>query len=188
MPHPRTALVAAAVLAVAGLSACAGGGPAAAPTGAAVAPVPSLVGSPTASGGSVDGVSASAAPGTPTTATASTPAGAAGTPSSRPGCLGGTVDVTFPGGGDQVRSVCVHVGTRIRITLDARPGAPWRAVVTSAPQVVALLDDTVGAGAVDATARAVAAGTAVLSADTRQHLGAPAEVTTHWQLDVTVVP
>ena len=185
MQRSRTVLVAlGAVLAVTGLAACGSGAGVASPTTSAIR-----------SGGSSDGGSVSPGPGgaTPPTATATpasstTPSRPAGTASGHPGCLSGTVDLAYPEAGDPPHAVCVHVGTRILITLRTRPGDPWRAVVSSAPRIVALAGDTVAAGGVHASASAVGAGTAVLSAETRQPVGAAGQLTQRWQLEVTVLP
>ncbi|MCX4425898.1 hypothetical protein [Streptomyces mirabilis] len=105
-------------------------------------------------------------------------------------CLGGTVTVLYPPADNPLRSTCVHVGTRIQITL--RPPSPhysWAPVTSSNPKTVTVLDDQPAPGGTrSATARATASGTATLnSADTYSpdpH-GPPSKP---WQLTLTVVP
>jgi hypothetical protein len=176
-----------AALVVALLPACGSASPSAAPT-------VSAGGSGTASA-AVSSSGAASSSATPTVrGTAAAPPTAA-PPSTRPvaapsgssHCLTGTVDILYPGSDNPLRSICVHAGTRIRITLRVEPGAPWRPVVTSAPQSVAVVSDTVAAGSVDASVQALAPGSAVLSAETRPSPDPSGPMTKRWQLDVTVV-
>jgi hypothetical protein len=139
--------------------------------------------------------SGTAAPSASTAAsTAALPSLSAGTrplnppPSGSPNCLSGTVQVVYPSGDNPLRSVCVHVGSRIEITLRGAQGYPWRPVASSAPQVVGLTADSVSAGTVDATTQALAPGSAVLSATTRAAADPTGPMTKRWQLTVTVVP
>lgn len=184
---PGARLAALVVVLTAGLTACGGAAPAAGPASAGATAAAGGVGA-SPSRGSSDGASPAGGPGAgaPTGApTSARPSGGTGG-SSR--CLSGAVRVLYPGSGRPAGSLCVHTGTRITITLRAEPGAPWRAVVTSAPQVVTLTADAVTAGGVEVSARAAALGTATLSATTRP-LGDPGGAATkHWELTLTVVP
>ncbi|WP_051943994.1 hypothetical protein [Streptacidiphilus rugosus] len=189
MNRRSTASVAAAILvalALSGLTACGSD---------ARRSTPSADGQPSATTPTAIATSPGPTTGTPSATATSTapPASAAPRPVSPPPnpgsrCLSGTVDVTYPGGDNPPRGVCVHVGTRIEITLHGTPGHPWRAVTTSAPQIIALTADTVAAGSVRAGAQAVGAGTAVLSATTRAASDPTGPMTQHWQLTITVVP
>jgi hypothetical protein len=118
----------------------------------------------------------------------------AGTPAATPGgatrlCLSGTVTVLYPASDNPLRSTCVHVGTRIQITLKPPANYSWAPVTSSAPKAVTVLDSQVAPdGTRSAAARAAAGGTATLeSADTYtpDPHGPPSKP---WQLTLTVVP
>ncbi|WP_406470099.1 hypothetical protein [Streptomyces sp. NBC_01615] len=150
---------------------------------ASVSAPPSLAGSAPAgssvSGSPSSGRSASAPAGTP----AATSGGSARL------CLSGTVTVLYPASDNPLRSTCVHVGTRIQITLKPPANYSWAPVTSSAPTVVTVLDNQIAPdGTRSATARAATPGTATLeSADTYtpDPHGPPSRP---WQLTLTVVP
>lgn len=104
-------------------------------------------------------------------------------------CLSGTVQVLYPPADNPLRSSCVHVGTRIVVTLQVRPNYRWAPVVSSAPSVVTVLGNRVAPdGSRAATARAEAPGTTTLSsADTftPDPHGPPSRA---WQLKLRVIP
>ncbi|MER6123122.1 hypothetical protein ABT173_10655 [Streptomyces sp. NPDC001795] len=139
-----------------------------------------------ASGSSVSG---SAAPGR--TVTASVPPGTSTTTSAGGTglCLSGTVSVFYPASDNPLRSTCVHVGTRIQVTLRPPDNYRWAPVTSSTPSVVPVLGNQVAPdGTCSATARADSPGTATLtSADTYtpDPHGPPSRP---WQLTLTVVP
>jgi hypothetical protein len=142
--------------------------------------------SATPSGSSVSG-SGSASSGHSASASPSTPTATSG--GSNRLCLSGTVAVLYPPADNPLRSTCVHVGTRIQITLKPPANYSWAPVTSSAPNVVTVLDNQVAPdGTRSATARAAASGTATLdSADTYtpDPHGPPSKP---WQLTLTVVP
>jgi hypothetical protein len=109
-------------------------------------------------------------------------------PSTSPNCLRGTVQIDYPSGDNPLRSVCVHIGTRIQVTLRGAPGYPWRPVTSSGPRTLTLTTNTVTAGNVHAAAQALVTGTAVLSSTTRPAPEPTGPMTKRWQLTVTIVP
>jgi hypothetical protein len=126
---------------------------------------------------------------------AGTPATAPSTPSATPAvsstrlCLSGTVRVLYPPADNPLRSACVHTGTRIVITLQARPNYRWAPVVSSDSAVITVLSNRLAAnGARAAGARAGVPGTTTLSsADTftPDPHGPPSRA---WQLRLRVIP
>ncbi|MFB8128763.1 hypothetical protein [Streptomyces mirabilis] len=104
-------------------------------------------------------------------------------------CLAGTVTVLYPASDNPLRSSCVHVGTRIQITLRPLRTYQWAPVTSSAPSLVTVLGNQIASnGTRIATARADSPGTATLnSADT--YTPDPHGPPSHpWQLTLTVVP
>jgi hypothetical protein len=188
MRHHRTgARLLAALALMAATASCASGtghpsSVSSEPSASVSAPPSSASSAPTGSsvrGSPSSGRSASAPPSTP----------AASSGGSTRLCLGGTVKVLYPASDNPLRSACVHVGTRIQITLKPPANYRWAPVTSSAPKVVTVLDNQVAPdGTRSATARAAAAGTATLeSADTYtpDPHGPPSKP---WQLTLTVVP
>jgi hypothetical protein len=132
--------------------------------------------------------------GTATQASSSVPSGptpsgasATATPGSTRLCLSGTVQVLHPVADNPLRSSCVHVGTRIVVTLQSMSNYRWAPVTSSAPALVAVLDNSLTTdGTRAATAQAEAPGTATLtSADTYtpDPNGPPSRA---WHLTLTV--
>ncbi|WP_052433436.1 hypothetical protein [Streptacidiphilus carbonis] len=179
-------------LALGGAAACSSGSGSAqagsaAPTPAASTPV-------TASGsGSAPAPAATTASPAPTgTGPApTTPSAPASSATATPGgsCLSGAVRVLYPGADNPLRTVCVHVGAQITVTLNAVASYKWAPVTSSVPAVVLMLGShAADGGTLVEVARAQAPGAAVLtSADTftPDPHGPPARM---WQLKVTVVP
>lgn len=151
------------------------------PSASSPAPGGSSVSASAGSGSASSGHTASAPP---STATATASSGSTGR------CLSGTVAVLYPPADNPLRSACVHVGTKIQITLKpTSPNYSWAPVTSSTPKTVAVLANQLASdGTRTATARAAVPGTATLgSADTYSpdpH-GPPSRP---WQLTLTVVP
>ncbi|MFE2474178.1 hypothetical protein [Streptomyces mirabilis] len=148
--------------------------------------------SSSAPGGSSVSVSAgsgSASSGHTASPSASPPASTASSGSTGR-CLSGTVAVLYPPADNPLRSACVHVGTKIQITLKpTSPNYSWAPVTSSTPKTVTVLDNQLApAGTRTATARAAAPGTATLSSAntyTPDPHGPPSKP---WQLNLTIVP
>lgn len=157
------------------------------PSASASAPPASTGPAPAESSASGSTISGSASTGH---STSTPPSTAAITPGNITGpCLSGTVTVLYPPADNPLRSTCVHVGTRIQITLKPAPNYRWAPVTSSVPKVVTVLDDRVAPdGTRSAAARAVSPGTATLnSADTYtpDSHGPPSHP---WRLTLTIVP
>ncbi|MEZ0064487.1 hypothetical protein ABIA32_000475 [Streptacidiphilus sp. MAP12-20] len=174
---------------IAAIAACGGsshaGSASSAPVATSVAP-----GSPLPAGSGSGG----AAPprSTPGTRQA-TPPGSAATPTGpapTPGtCLFGAVRIVYPGSDNPLRSVCVHAGSQITVTLNAVHSYKWAPIKSSDSAVVLMTGNHAAeGGTLVEVARAESPGTATLSsADTftPDPHGPPSRL---WQLSVTVVP
>lgn len=191
----RSCAAALTVCVLAGLAAC---GPAATPTGAPASshaatapspdatPTPATSGTPTGTAGTLGGTGTGTSPPAPATGTTVTTPPASPVPGGS--CLRGVVRVLYPGADNPLRSVCVHVGTEITITLSAVPSYKWSPVLSSSPGVVLMTSNhAADAGTLVEVARAQSPGTATLTAAdtfTPDPHGPPSRL---WQLLVRVV-
>ncbi len=182
--YPRLAAALLTALALGGAAACSSGS--GAPTAAASAPrTASGAGSapaPSATTASPSPTGMGSAPATPSTAAPVTVAPSAS-------CLSGAVRVLYPGADNPLRTVCVHVGTQITITLDAVASYKWAPVTSSVPAVVLMLGNhAADGGTLVEVARAQAPGAATLTSADTFTPGPHGPPSRTWQLTVTVVP
>jgi hypothetical protein len=184
MRHRRTATRLVAALALMAACAACGSGTGASES-AAGEPSASASTSPPSGTSAPASSSASSAP--PGSSTSALPTSGGATPTRL--CLSGTVTVLYPPADNPLRSTCVQVGTRIRITLKPPANHTWAPVTSSDREVVTVLDnEVIPDGTRTATARAAAPGAATLdSADTYtpDPHGPPSK---QWQLTLTIVP
>ncbi|TDU02545.1 hypothetical protein EDD99_0945 [Streptomyces sp. 846.5] len=176
--YPRQAAVVLGALALSTATACGGATHSASPS---EPPTASVITTPTAAAGS--------APAT-LRPTPSTPAsGTAIAPAPTRSCLSGALRVVYPGSDNPLRTVCVHVGTQVTITLVAVASYKWAPVTSSAPTVVRMLaNHAADGGTLVEIGRVVSPGTATLSSTdtfTPDPHGPPSRA---WQLVIRVVP
>jgi hypothetical protein len=160
----RIAILAAAVLAVWDLSGCATAGPG-------------------QSGDRSGGSAPAAMPVSPPGVSAGLPP----EPSATGRCPSGPPVVTVdPGRSGAAR--CLRVGETLEVATPASPRQPWRAFTSSESRVLQCASADLADGAVRATCRAVAPGTATLDTGTAPFGGDPHGPPQHeWHLIVTVV-
>lgn len=125
------------------------------------------------------------APGTPSWSVL----GSASPPSTRDGCLTGTLRILHPGADNPLHTSCVRVGAAIVITLTGRGAYRWTPVTSSDSAVVATVTNRSGPdGTTVNTLRAQHSGTTTLSSVdtfTPDPHGPPSHA---WQLIVRVTP
>jgi hypothetical protein len=179
--YRQQAAVVLGALALSTATACGGATHSASPS---EPPTPSVITTPTPT------ATAGSAPATPRP-TPSTPASGTAIAPAPPtrSCLSGAVRVVYPGSDNPLRTVCVHVGTQVTITLVAVASYKWAPVTSSAPTVVRMLaNHAADGGTLVEIGRAVSPGTATLSSTdtfTPDPHGPPSRA---WQLEVRVVP
>ncbi|MEY9836301.1 hypothetical protein [Streptacidiphilus sp. EB103A] len=191
---PRPTAVVLGALALSTAAACGGATHSASQLASASAtPTLNVITTPTAAAGSATARSTAPPTGSaPATLrpSPSTPApGTTAAPAPTRSCLSGALRVVYPGSDNPLRTVCVHVGTQVTITLVAVASYKWSPVTSSAPTVVLMLaNHAADGGTLVEIGRALSPGTATLSSTdtyTPDPHGPPSRA---WQLVVHVVP
>ncbi len=89
--------------------------------------------------------------------------------------------------GEQPAPVCMRVGATVTITAQPSPAQPWQPMTTSDAAVLACTSKAVDQGALIATCRALAPGTATVSTTTAPFAGDPHGPPQHmWTLTIQV--
>jgi hypothetical protein len=107
------------------------------------------------------------------------------TPSAPPrsDCVASTEEATVRPN-EEPGPVCLLVGARLEVTAAPSPTQPWQLLVSSNPAVLRCTSTAGQHGTVSGTCQAVAAGTSVVSTQTKS----PADgATDRWRLTVVVV-
>jgi hypothetical protein len=139
-----------------------------------------------AQGGSGSGGSGSAQPAG--TARADPPAASDTASQGASGCLPAPAVITARTG-EQPAPVCLRVGASLTITAQPSPAQPWQPMTTSNPAVLACTSRAADRGALTATCRALAPGTATISTTTAAFAGDPHGPPQYtWTLTVHVQP